>query len=311
MLTAQPSRQLDRMSNRRGDSAWLEALLRDDGTRFFVLAGLCPVIRSNEERSTAKLAWFTHKEIASLRLPTSEALFLGLDDSKSAVFAICVPEHMAKLAPGGTALLRPAVDLRSLAVQGSMSADEIVLAGEARSLWSWHLNARHCGHCGGTARSKDGGWKRKCWACGHEWFPRSDPAVIMLITDDGDNCLLGHADGFGDELYSTLAGFVEHGEDIETAVRREVMEETGVKVGAVRYQASQPWPFPHSLMIGCRGEALSKEITIDRQELTDARWFSRDDVRRMLKGAHDGGLKVPGDFTIANWLIRSFVNETA
>ena len=306
MLTAKPSRQLNRMTHRRSQAAWLEALLRDDRTRFFVLADLKPVIRSDEARSTASLAWFTHQDIASLRLPTSEALFLGMDHDERAVFAICVPEHMAKLAPGGAELLRPIVDLRSLAVQGQLSADEIVIAGEARSLGSWHRNARHCGHCGGTARPKDGGWKRKCWACGHEWFPRSDPAVIMLVSD-GENCLLGHAHGFGDEMYSTLAGFVEHGEDIETAVRREVMEEAGIEVGKVRYEASQPWPFPHSLMIGCRGEALSKEITFCKDELTDVRWFSRDEVRAMLAGEHADGLRVPGDFTVANWLIRSFI----
>lgn len=296
---------LERMTHKRKDDAWREALLRAPNARCLVLADLKPVVRSNADRSKSELAWFSPQDIEALRLPTSEALFLGLDKNDEAVFAICVPEHMARLAPGGAAMLQPAVDLRSLAIQGVMGKDDITLASEARALWSWHLNARHCGHCGGTTKIKDGGWRRKCWACGQDAFPRTDPAVIMLVAH-GDQCLLGKAPHFEGNLFSTLAGFVEPGEDLETAVRREVHEETGVDVGAVEYRASQPWPFPHSLMIGCEVEALSTAITIDPEELVDARWFSRDEVSAMLNGTHADGLIVPGEFTIAHWLINSF-----
>ncbi len=299
---------IDRLSTQRTDSAWLEAQQKAPGARFMVLADLSPVIRSNEARTNAALAWFSPEQIAGFRLPVSEALFLGRDKSTGDnLFAICVPEHMARLAPGGAENLRPIVDLRSLAIQGVMPPNDMMLAGEARSLWSWHLNARHCGHCGGTTNVKDGGWKRKCWACGQEWFPRTDPVVIMLISD-GARCLLAHEKQFNDNVYSTLAGFVEHGETIEDAVRREVMEEVAIEVGDVAYVASQPWPFPHSLMIGCVGKALSSDITIDPSEIETARWFSREEAAAMLAGDHGEGLLAPGPYAIANWLLKDFIN---
>ena len=314
---------LERMSRQRGDGAWLQAQMKAPGTRFMVLADLSPVIRSNEARSKAALAWFSFADIAKFRLPVSEALYLGRNEQGENIFAICVPEHMTRLAPGGHEKLRPIVDLRSLARQGVMAVDDMMLAGEARSLWSWHLNARHCGHCGGTTRVKDGGWKRKCWACGHEWFPRTDPVVIMLITrGEGEEaqCLLAtplapandpikaETAKYYKNMYSALAGFVEHGETIEDAVRREVMEEAGIEVGEVSYVASQPWPFPHSLMIGCIGKALSSDLTIDREEIESARWFSRKEAAAMLKGNHEEGLIAPGRYAIANWLLQDFVD---
>ncbi len=311
---------IDRLSSQRTDSAWLEAQQKAPGARFMVLADLSPVIRSDEARTTASLAWFSPEQIAQFRLPVAEALFLGQDKSSgNNLFAICVPEHMARLAPGGAQELRPIVDLRSLAKQGIMPPNDMMLAGEARSLWSWHLNARHCGHCGGTTNVKDGGWKRKCWACGQEWFPRTDPVVIMLITD-GERCLLATPLASANDttaaenakhyenMYSTLAGFVEHAETIEDAVRREVMEEVGIAVGDVAYVASQPWPFPHSLMIGCVGKALSSDITIDPAEIATARWFSREEAAAMLQGAHKEGLIAPGPYAIANWLLKDFID---
>jgi NAD+ diphosphatase len=136
-------------------------------------------------------------------------------------------------------------------------------------------------------------------------FPRSDPAVIMAITHSG-RLLLGHEHRFPDKFYSVLAGFVEPGDDIETAVRRETMEEAGVVVGAVRYIASQPWPFPHQLMVGCWAEALSDTITLDVAELPEARWVSRDEVTAMLADSHPLGHKVPPPLSIAHTLIRAF-----
>ena len=187
---------------------------------------------------------------------------------------MAVTEHRTRHVPGAIEKLRPIVDLRSLAMQGIMSPEELSLCGQARALAQWHENARCCGHCGGTTLVKDGGWRRKCWACGLEWFPRTDPVVIMLITD-GERCLLAHEHRYGDKMYSTLAGFIEPGEDIEHAVRREVLEETNIKVGEVKYHSSQPWPFPHSLMLGCIGQAETTDITIDSGEIAEARWFSR------------------------------------
>jgi len=152
----------------------------------------------------------------------------------------------------------------------------------------------------------DAGWRRDCPSCGAQHFPRTDPVVIML-TERGDRCLLGRQPHFAPGMWSTLAGFVEPGETIEEAVRRETLEEAGVTTGAVRYFASQPWPFPMSLMIGCIATATSEDLVIDRNELEDARWFARDEVAEMLMRTHPDGLFVPPPIAIAHHLIRSFI----
>jgi len=309
MPTLGTQRTLDRVSVKRADEAWLSEQLSASAARFMVLTDLKPVITSSADRSQATIRWFSRAELASLGLPTADALFLGLTGEGHGRFAITITEHRARAVQGGMEKLRPAVDLRSLAMQGIMTPDELAIAGEARSLAGWHDLSRCCGRCGGTTVVKDGGWRRRCWACGQNWFPRTDPVVIMLIAH-GDNCLLAHEHRYADKFYSTLAGFVEPGEDIEHAVQRELLEETGVKVGDVRYLASQPWPFPHSLMIGCIGTAQSTELAIDRNEIAEARWFTRAEVKSMLEGQHPEGLSVPGRHAIANRLIRHFVGET-
>ena len=153
-----------------------------------------------------------------------------------------------------------------------------------------------------------GGWKRVCPACAAEHFPRVDPVAIMLVAS-GDDCLLGRQARFPEGVWSCLAGFIEPGETVEEAVRREVQEEAGVAVGAVRYLGAQPWPFPSSLMIGCRAEALAREIVVDRLELEDARWFPRAEARAMLDRTHPDGLTTPPPLAIAHHLIRAFVAE--
>jgi NAD+ diphosphatase len=299
---------LDRLGPKRSDAEFLKSKLEAAGTRFLVLADLKPVVRSNAQRTEAKLAWFSHQDLTQFGLPPAEALFLGVDEASNAYFALAVTEHRTRNVPGAIEKLRPIVDLRSLAMQGIMSPEELSLCGQARALAQWHENARCCGHCGGTTLMKDGGWRRKCWACGLEWFPRTDPVVIMLITD-GSRCLLAHEHRYGEKMFSALAGFIEPGEDIEHAVRREVMEETGVKVGVVKFHSSQPWPFPLSLMLGCIGQALSTELVIDTVEIAEARWFTREDARLMLERRHPDGLTVPGKQAIANTLIASFVDS--
>lgn len=310
MPTVGATTTLDRLGTKRSDAAFLKLRSESPETRFLVLADLKPVIRSNAERTTARLAWFSREQLDHLGLPVADALFLGVDGEDRAHFAVAVTEHRTRHAPGAIEMLRPIVDLRSLAMQGAMSPEELSLCGQARALAQWHENARCCGHCGGTTLVKDGGWRRKCWACGLEWFPRTDPVVIMLITD-GDRCLLAHEHRYGDKMFSTLAGFIEPGEDIEHAVRREVAEEAGVKVGRVSFHSSQPWPFPHSLMLGCVGEAETTELTIDHAEIAEARWFTREEARQMLAGRHPEGLTVPGRHAIANALISTFVDGRA
>jgi NAD+ diphosphatase len=297
---------LDRLGLKRGDAEFISSQLAAPAARFMLLADLKPVIRSNPERTTAKLAWFSNEELTEFGLPVAEALFLGIDKASTPHFALSVTEHRTRNVPGAIEKLRPIVDLRSLAMQAAMSPEELSLCGQARALAQWHDNARCCGRCGSNTLVRDGGWRRQCWACKAEWFPRTDPVVIMLITD-GERCLLAHELRFTDKMYSTLAGFIEPGEDIEHAVRREVLEETNIRVGEVKYHSSQPWPFPHSLMLGCIGRAETTEITIDSGEIAEARWFTRKDAQLMLERRHPEGWHVPGRQAIANALITSFV----
>jgi NAD+ diphosphatase len=308
MPTVGATTMLDRLAHKRSDDAFVKSKLKEPGTRILLLADLKPVIRSNAERTTAKLAWFSPEELTEFVLPVGEALFLGVDQAGAACFALAVNEHRTRHVPGAVEKLRPIVDLRSLAMQGVMSPEELSLCGQARALAQWHENARCCGRCGGVTLVKDAGWRRSCWACKTEWFPRTDPVVIMLVTDS-DRCLLAHEHRYSEKMYSALAGYIEPGEDIEHAVRREVLEETAVKVGQVTYHSSQPWPFPHSLMIGCLARAESTDITIDSGEIADARWFTRKEAQQMLDGRHPDGLHVPGKQAIANALLASFVAE--
>ncbi|MBP7242819.1 NAD(+) diphosphatase [Amaricoccus sp.] len=172
-------------------------------------------------------------------------------------------------------------DLR--AVMGGLGAEDAGVAAAAKGILGWHGTHGFCAACGAASEAAEAGWKRVCPVCGAQHFPRTDPVVIMLITH-GEDVLLGRAAAWPPGMYSLLAGFMEPGESIEGAVRREVWEEAGVRVGAVDYLSSQPWPFPSSLMLGCRGLALTREIRRDPAELEDARWVSREDVLAGLTG---------------------------
>jgi NAD+ diphosphatase len=170
-------------------------------------------------------------------------------------------------------------------VMNQLDARDAEMAATARALINWHDSHGFCAKCGAASVMSEAGWQRLCTACGAHHFPRTDPVVIMLITQ-GEKVLLGRSPGWPEGMFSLLAGFVEPGETIEAAVRREVHEETAVRVGAVRYVAGQPWPFPASLMIGCRGEALSTEITVDTHELEAARWVTRSELLTVFAGTH-------------------------
>jgi NAD+ diphosphatase len=166
--------------------------------------------------------------------------------------------------------------LRTIAVQGLVAPEHLPPLAEAKALLAWHARNRFCSNCGAPTDVVEAGWKRECAACKTEHFPRTDPVVIMLAVR-GDHCLLGRSARFASAMWSCLAGFVEPGENVEEAVRREVREEAGIVCGRVAYFASQPWPFPMSLMIGCHAEALTDDITADRAELETAPWFDRDE----------------------------------
>jgi NAD+ diphosphatase len=194
------------------------------------------------------------------------------------------------------------IDLRSIA--GKVEAKEASMLAHARGLMHWRVRHQFCGVCGGKCEPRSAGNALACPQCGAQHFPRTDPAVIMLVVN-GDSVLLGHSKRFpNSSMYSTLAGFVEPGESFEEAVAREVFEEAGVKVGRVFYHSSQPWPFPASVMIGFHAEALSTDIKIDPEELEDARWFTR----AQLRDPESVGISLPRVDSIARRLIEDWMN---
>ncbi|GIX12346.1 MAG: NADH pyrophosphatase [Paracoccaceae bacterium] len=286
--------RIDRAAHLRGDAA---ALARDPAARSIPLWRGKPLFRLAEGAAPG-LAWLPldHPVLADA---ADAPVFLGLDQGAPR-FAHDVsawtppdadPAAMARfLDPSRNA--HPAlppdhrfIDLRS--VMAEIPAADAGDAATARAILGWHDGHRFCARCGGPSSPARGGWQRDCPACGAQHFPRTDPVVIVLATH-GDRVLLGRSPGWPEGMYSLLAGFVEPGESLAAAARREVLEEAGVPLGPVRVIASQPWPFPASLMIGCAAEALSDTITRDPAELEDARWVSRREVMESFAGLTPG-----------------------
>ena len=202
-----------------------------------------------------------------------------------------------------------AFDFRSVYIQGLVDEKELGILAQGAALIAWHHSHQFCSCCGGKSSSHDGGYKRVCRVCGTNHFPRTDPVVIMLVVSpDRKHVLLGRSPHFPEGMYSCLAGFLEPGETIEDAARREVLEESGVKVGSVTYSASQPWPFPHTLMIGCYGYATSEDIVRD-DELEDVQWFSKHEMQTMMQNIHPRGFKMPNIGSIAYYLIKQWLDS--
>jgi len=287
--------RLDRQSAER-DAADLDALARDPAARAVLIAGEIPILAASPATSLLPLSALARAGALQ------ERAYLGALDG-APVLAALADAAAAEAYRGDPAF--QVLDLRSIAVQGVVPADELGVLAEAKALLHWHARHRFCANCGAPTLAACSGFRRDCAACGAQHFPRTDPVVIMLATR-GDKCLLGRQPRFVPNVYSCLAGFVEPGETIEAAVRRETFEEAGVPVGAVRYVLSQPWPFPMSIMIGCVAEALADALTIDRDELEDARWFTRDEVRLMLERKHPDGLTCPPPIAIAHHLLRDW-----
>jgi NAD+ diphosphatase len=228
--------------------------------------------------------------------PDAPRMFLGVDPDGVPCFA--VDRELAPEADQRVTHLRE--------ISSRLPAGASGLFVHAIGLSNWHARHQFCPNCGSPTEMIAAGHVRQCTACAQQQFPRSDPAVIMLVTDDDDRALFGRAPAWPEGRFSTLAGFVEPGESLEQAVAREVFEEVGVVVDQVTYQGSQPWPFPSSLMVGFLAHAVSSELTIDADEIAEARWLSRAEL---LAAGQRGEILMPGAISIARWLIERWYGE--
>ena len=284
---------LDRASYRRTDPAWL-AVQRSSGlflpfwqNRPFVAgdrAGFLP----------GRAEW-----------ENSLCVFLGLDGTQP-LFAVDLPGDVEPVIEGGAFQ-----EMRSAAFV--LPARDTAIAGHAKALLDWHRRHGFCPNCGHATAFADAGYRRTCAGCGAEHFPRTDPVVIMLPVfkneDGSEECLIGRNKRFPPLLFSAFAGFVEPGESMEEAVRRELAEEVELKVGDVRYHATQPWPFPSSLMLGCYATALSRDFRIDGHEIEAARWLTKEEARARLANKIEDDMKLPVAIAIAHRLIRDWANR--
>jgi NAD+ diphosphatase len=291
---------LDRAAHLRGNDEKLLALESHPNSRAYVVHRDSLVVKREGDGSRALLSIDeAHKFGAN-----PGTIFLGLRDG-AAVFGMGISAAaVEKLMTRDDVAVN---ELRGMAMQGVVPPEQLSAIAMAKSMVSWHQRHGFCANCGTRTAMKEGGWKRDCPNCKAEHFPRTDPVVIMLVTS-GDKCLLGRQKQFLPGMYSCLAGFVEAAETIEDAVRREILEESGIRCTDVNYYMTQPWPYPSSLMIGCTARATSEDIVVDRTELEDARWFDRDEARLMITRKHPDGLAGPHPFAIAHHLVGRWVH---
>ncbi len=297
ILPSRPNRYtgspVDRVSHLRTDEPWVAAALADPATAMVPLWRGRNLLHTAPDGSVAA--------VFPTGFPRADhpwALLGTADGHAMVVVDLSAMDDPAPLLPPG-----PGEFIELRAAGASLPGPDAAILAHARGLMHWRSRHRFCGVCGGGCEPHSAGNVMVCTQCKTHHFPRTDPAVIMLVTQ-ADRVLLGHSQRFpNSQMYSTLAGFVEPGESLEEAVAREVQEESGIRVGAVRYHSSQPWPFPASIMLGFYAEALTDQITIDPHELTDARWFSRDQLRD--PAAH--GFQLPRGDSIARRLIEDWM----
>ncbi len=300
---------IDRSATLRGDAEWLERVWADGATRVLVVDDGQALVRRRGEGAELVL-------LPTAEAPQGERYLLGVDAEGIAYFAVAAPltnaEHpgtpgriVAPLAP--SALQEGQAVPAGLRQVGSLLADlDAGLLVYAVALEAWHATHEFCPRCGSRTEVRAGGHVRACPRDGSQHFPRVDPAVIMLVHDDDDRCLLARGPQWPEGRLSVLAGFVEPGESLEHAVAREVVEEVGVRVVNPRYLGSQPWPFPRSLMLGFFARAVSTELVLDAEEIAEARWFSRAELRAALDS---GEVRLPPEVSIARRLIETWYGE--
>jgi len=295
--------QIDRAIGIRGDEAALKRCCEHKQAATYVIGGEFVALKTAGELYQPLFSLAEARELGSVR----EIVFLGLTETAPRFGFGLDADALERLKTRNDLKV---TDLRSIAVQGMVAPAHLPPLAEAKALLGWHARHRFCPNCGAATALSEGGWRRDCPSCRVQHFPRTDPVVIML-TIAGERCVLGRSRRFAPTMWSCLAGFTEPGETIEEAVRREVAEEVGIACGRVRYFASQPWPFPSSIMIGCHAEALSDTIVMDREELEDARWFEREELALMLDRQHPQGLTTPPPVAIAHHIIRNYVEAGA
>ncbi|MEM5502892.1 NAD(+) diphosphatase [Ahrensia kielensis] len=291
---------LNRFSERRTQNCVAEALATRGAKLLVVAYG--KVLFKKEENNLNAI--FTPQELKTAQVDESKIVLLGWD-GKGLPWLIAPSDFTEENLSDDF----EAIDFRSVYIQGLLEEAQLGMLAQGGALLSWHKSHAFCSRCGTASNMRDGGYKRVCPNCGAEHFPRTDPVVIMLtVSQDNEKCLLGRSPHFAQGVYSCLAGFVEPGETIEMAMRRETKEETNIDVERVSYHASQPWPFPYTMMIGCYGVAASESIIVD-DELEDARWFSRDEVRQIANGTHPDGFIMPPKGAIASNLVLHWLNS--
>ena len=293
--------RIERAAEKRVDPEALRALEADAAARWYVVGGELVAMR----KTPAGLDPLFQRAEAHALGTVVETAFLGLMDGAPR-FAIAIEASAIETLKARDEF--EVTDLRTIAVRGMVAEEHLPPLAEGKSLLVWHSRRKFCSNCGTQLRTVDAGWRRDCPSCKAQHFPRTDPVVIMLAIA-GERCLLGRSGRFATNSWSCLAGFVEPGETIEEAVRREIHEEAGIACGQVKYFRSQPWPFPSSLMIGCHVQALGYELVVDHNELEAARWFDRDEVTSMLARTHPEGLITPVPVAIAYHIIRHWVEN--
>ena len=285
---------LDRAGHLRKDEAWLRAAMESDRTSLLVFNKGRPFLF--EDGGGLAVRWLAPQVHAQLGDREQPLLFLGVDENEAPHFACEIADAEALGDLGIFEELRPAA--------ARLPGDKLAIIGAARAVFEWHGRNRFCANCGAPSRVVEAGWVRKCDACNAEHYPRVDPVCIMVPTF-GDRVFLGRQKAWPRGMHSALAGFIEPGEAIEEAVARETLEEAGLKVRHVEMHSTQPWPFPHSLMIGVLCEVENDNDKVDTTELESGRWFTREEAKLLIAGKH-GECWAPPPFAIAHQLLKTW-----
>lgn len=308
------AKPLDRAAHHRTDMAWLDEAFRRPDVLVFLMKDGMPLMEgtggpalaagTRPDTTPRRLVWLGANAASFTR--DAIRLFLGEDKNGTPIFALGLPDEFTL---AGT-LLEGAGNFEDMrAAAASLSHLEANLVSTARSITEWHRSHEFCSKCGTRSEITEAGWKRVCPSCGAEHFPRTDPVAIMLPIY-GDECLLGRSKGWPPGFWSCLAGFVEPGETVEQAACREIFEEAGVKCQPenAKYLFCQPWPFPSSLMMGIHVPAESKDIKIDPNEIEEARWFSKDELRQIMADEHPD-VYAPMEMAVAYYVMKAWIDE--